>query len=297
VYAYNVDDFDEGDDGYGASPPALGFSFLQGPLASPDARDNDQDGEIDEAGERLRMTRSLHFQSENSVIGDPRNRTGHRYNYLRGIWQDDTPMCFGGYGHYTLSPAPCTGVAHFMYPGDPVTGEYWSMENIDGNGSSGGSGDLGDFVFSTGPFRMEPGEAEDIVLAIVWSRGADHLDSIRKLRSDMRIVQKVDPFISAPDSTLSQHPEPDPATNAFARNYPNPFTETTTIHYELADPAAVRLVVYDVLGREVATLIDDAQEPGFYDVAFDGRALPVGVYVYRLQVGTAVVSDTMVRMR
>ena len=154
------------------------------------------------------------------------------------------------------------------------------------------------FIMSSGPFRMVPGDEQEFTLAIVWARGTDHLDSVSELRKAMRSVQRGFPVLSKPDSTLTQRPEPElPATNAYTRNYPNPFTETTTIHYELADPAPVRLVVYDVLGREVATLVDEAQEAGFYDVTFDGRSLPVGVYVYRLQVGTAVASETMVHIR
>jgi hypothetical protein len=109
----------------------------------------------------------------------------------------------------------------------------------------------------------------------------------------MRAVQQEFPSII----TATQNPQIELPAATYARNYPNPFTETTTIHYELADPAPVRLAVYDVLGREVARLVDEAQEAGFYDVTFDGRNLPVGVYVYRLQVGTTVATETLVRMR
>ena len=295
VYVYNVDDFDEGEDGYGAAPPALGYSFVQGPLALPDGRDNDRDGEVDEPGERLRMTRSQQNGHDASIIGHPHTARDY-YNQLRGHWNDGTQMCFGGNGH--RSWAPCTGTAHFMYPGDPITGEYWSMVNMDGNGNQGGSGALGYFLFSTGPFHMEPGEKEEIVLAIVWSRGDDHLDSIRQLRTDMKVVQKAYPSISIPDSTLTEREPPDlPESLAYAENYPNPFTTTTTLHYELPRAEQVTLRVYDVLGREVAMLVDREQEAGFYNVEFDGSALSPGVYLYRLQVGVAETAGLMVRVK
>ena len=143
---------------------------------------------------------------------------------------------------------------------------------------------------------MEPGEEEEIVLAIVWSRGDDHLDSIRQLRTDMKIVQNVYPSISIPDSTLTERSPELPQTLAYAENYPNPFTSTTTFHYELPKTAQVTLRVYDMLGREVATLVDRAQEAGFYDVPFDGSALSPGVYLYRLQVGVAQTAGLMVRV-
>lgn len=65
-------------------------------------------------------------------------------------------------------------------------------------------------------------------------------------------------------------------------NYPNPFNQTTTIPYDLPTPARVRLVVYDVLGRTVAMLIDGDQTAGSHQVSFDARALPSGLYFYRL---------------
>ncbi|HMB93326.1 MAG TPA: T9SS type A sorting domain-containing protein, partial [Rhodothermales bacterium] len=297
VYGYNSDNFDEGTDGYRETPPAVGYSFVQGLRMEADGEDNDDDGLIDEAGERLGLTRSI-------AANDSRFPTAHsRYEALRGFWlrnislrDDYVPMCFGGYGMPGYNDS-CAGVAHFIYPGDPVARTFWSELNIDEAGSTTAPSDRM-FIMSSGPFRMEPGDEQEFTLAIVWARGTDHLDSVSELRKAMRSIQRGFPVLSTPDSTLSQLPEPElPATNAYTRNYPNPFTETTTIHYELADPAPVRLAVYDVLGREVATLVDDAQEAGFYDVEFDGRNLPVGVYVYRLQVGTAIVSETMVRIR
>ena len=65
-------------------------------------------------------------------------------------------------------------------------------------------------------------------------------------------------------------------------NYPNPFNPTTTISYKLSKKGHVTLVVFDVLGREVSTLISENQESGFHSASFDGRRLASGVYFYRL---------------
>jgi len=294
IYTYNARDPDPGLDGYGEVSPALGLSFIQGLQMEADGEDNDDDGHIDETGEQLGMTRTF---PENMKAFVQRGRSS--YQALQGLWErfGDAPVCFGASGVPFPNQTDCTGVARFIYPGDPVTKSYWSEFNAYNTGTAKPPSDRR-FLFSSGPFQMEPGDEQEFVLAIVWARGTDHLDSISELRKAMRSVQRGFPFISTPDSTLSQRPEPElPVTNAYTRNYPNPFTSSTTIHYEQADPAPVRLVVYDVLGREVATLVDEAQEAGFYDVTFDGRALPVGVYVYRLQIGTAVASETMVHMR
>jgi hypothetical protein len=72
---------------------------------------------------------------------------------------------------------------------------------------------------------------------------------------------------------------------------------TTTIAYSVPAPVPVRLVVYDVLGREVATLVDRPHEPGRYTVDFEAAALPAGLYLYRLQIGRASATRTMVKSR
>ncbi|NBC17090.1 MAG: T9SS type A sorting domain-containing protein [Bacteroidetes bacterium] len=61
----------------------------------------------------------------------------------------------------------------------------------------------------------------------------------------------------------------------------------------LAQGGPVRLVVYDVLGREVAVLVDEVQPAGAHDVAFDGTSLPSGAYVYRLRTAEGQFSRTM----
>lgn len=68
-----------------------------------------------------------------------------------------------------------------------------------------------------------------------------------------------------------------------AKNYPNPFNPTTTIQYTLTESTQVRLTVYDRLGREVVTLVDENQSPGTYSVNFDASNLPSGTYFYRIK--------------
>jgi bacillolysin len=69
------------------------------------------------------------------------------------------------------------------------------------------------------------------------------------------------------------------------QNYPNPFNPVTTISYDLPAPQRVLIKVYDILGREVATLVDEWKPTGYYRTAFDGGSLPSGIYIYRLTAG------------
>jgi hypothetical protein len=72
------------------------------------------------------------------------------------------------------------------------------------------------------------------------------------------------------------------------QNYPNPFNPSTTITVDLAAAEKVRMEVFDVLGRRVATLIDGEMPAGSYQVTWDARGLASGVYLYRLVTGRGV---------
>jgi hypothetical protein len=81
------------------------------------------------------------------------------------------------------------------------------------------------------------------------------------------------------------------------QNYPNPFNPSTTIRYELSQSSVVRLSVYDVVGREIAVLVDGKREAGVHEVSFDASALSSGVYLYKLQAGEFVQSRKLVLVR
>ena len=70
-----------------------------------------------------------------------------------------------------------------------------------------------------------------------------------------------------------------------AQNYPNPFNPVTIINYTLPDDGNISLKVYDVIGNEIATLVNEFRQAGSFDVVFDGSSLSSGVYYYQLQAG------------
>jgi len=93
-----------------------------------------------------------------------------------------------------------------------------------------------------------------------------------------------------------------PATFVLNQNYPNPFNPTTQIQYGLPRQSNVKLTVHNVLGQEVARLVEGEQEAGFHEVQWNGRnenGTPVasGVYLYRIQAGEFVRTSKMVFLK
>lgn len=92
-------------------------------------------------------------------------------------------------------------------------------------------------------------------------------------------------FLSGLDLIMSvgENPGDVPLTFGLSQNYLNPFNPTTTIRYALPTTSRVSLKVYDVLGREVASLVDEEKAAGEYKVQLDANNVASGVYFYRLQ--------------
>jgi photosystem II stability/assembly factor-like uncharacterized protein len=88
-----------------------------------------------------------------------------------------------------------------------------------------------------------------------------------------------------------------PEVFALEQSYPNPFNPGATIRYQVARSSSVRLTVYDLLGREVAVLVDGRKGPGSYEVTFDATGLASGVFIYRLTAGSFVETRKMLLLR
>ena len=86
-------------------------------------------------------------------------------------------------------------------------------------------------------------------------------------------------------------------TYELAQNYPNPFNPETVIYYQIPESGEVSLKVYDMLGRELRTLVNQTQNQGRYEVKFNARDLASGVYIYRLQVNDFVTSKKMMLLK
>ncbi|MEI7485675.1 MAG: T9SS type A sorting domain-containing protein [Ignavibacteriota bacterium] len=76
-----------------------------------------------------------------------------------------------------------------------------------------------------------------------------------------------------------------PGAYSLEQNFPNPFNPTTNINFSVAKTGFVKIVVFDVLGREVQTLVNEKMNAGSYEVSFNGSSLYSGIYFYKISAG------------
>lgn len=81
------------------------------------------------------------------------------------------------------------------------------------------------------------------------------------------------------------------------QNYPNPFNPTTKISYSIKEEGLVTLKIYDILGNEVAELVNDQKEPGYYEVEFDASKLSSGIYLYKIEAGNYIATKKLILMK
>ena len=132
------------------------------------------------------------------------------------------------------------------------------------------------FNLNFGTTDLDPGSSVTYTVAYLYSTSLAGLQTV----SDAAIVRFNGPTaVKLPTSGL-------PERFALEQNYPNPFNPTTVISGQWTADSRVRLVVYDLLGREVAVLADSRYPAGKYSFTFDARNLSSGVYFYRLSAGS-----------
>jgi photosystem II stability/assembly factor-like uncharacterized protein len=139
--------------------------------------------------------------------------------------------------------------------------------------------------------RRESGFAEDLGTAagylgqFAWSVPDTTLDSLKiRVRDELHLSvwDESDGYFSISPAVSVGEPEA-PIQFSLLQNYPNPFNPSTTFAFAIGHSASITLKVYDLLGREVTTLVNEAKEPGRHTVAWDASGVASGVYFYRIE--------------
>ncbi len=287
-YTYNSSDYDALYSNVNLVPPAVGYSILQG---VSHYTGNSSDSAIF----NFRWVKGRKYFNPKPLTVAILHRTG-------GYFSDPAFTYTGALEFYNLMsgyrpdppyPSRTTGgefigYGTYMLPGDPVTG----TGDIDG--ISEGPGDRR-FWLMNGPFSMNLGDTAEVVIALVCGMGEDHLASVTDLKNNTGGANLFYNFLVEEMTNGSiEIPPPDrsktdliPADYVLFQNYPNPFNSFTRIRYQLPKPAFVKLIVYDVLGREVARLVNEEKPAGIYSVQFNADNLSSGVYFYKISFDNA----------
>jgi len=148
------------------------------------------------------------------------------------------------------------------------------------------------FVIGTGPFVFEKWTNEEFVSAIIMG------NDLEEILDKKAIAQAIyDNDFVIPDSLFTpmvQVKSNLPTGFELYQNFPNPFNLSTTIYYRLSKNSFVTVRVFDVLGRQIKTLVNERQIAGIHTIAFDGSGLASGVYSYRLTTPEANIVKRMV---
>ncbi len=263
----------------GLKPRACAYVLLQGPMVPSPGNTARFFGNTISGAKNLPPTAGWCIHDDSDTFGNlgsfPANAEEQRY-IMEGRMPDGSPIINPLSGDTTT----------FTYNGNPVTNEGW-------NWLTGGGGGAG-FLTSTGPFDFMAGDSNEVVFALVavadttFESALTHLETqVLWLRSWWEDHWNV--------SVMENMPLPRQYT--LYQNYPNPFNPTTTIRYELPHRSKVQVIIYDMLGKEVTTLVSGIQEAGNQYAVWEAAGLPSGVYFYQLSTADFVQTKKMILLK
>ncbi len=271
AYCYNADNDDELY--YGENPPAVGYVLLQGTTISGTSSDSARFNNQWVYGMKDQGMTSFSFTMNTSFFPPPcweyPSQHIQQYNYLNGL------VCDGSAYRNPID----NKITKFPFSGNPVdsTGWFMSYENLPP------PGDMRMYL-NSGSITMAPGDTQEVVIAIIAAQGSNNLQSVTELKKTAKNVQYFyDNYI--PELVNINYEPPLPEYYYLSQNYPNPFNPTTIINYELPISGFVSLKVFDILGREIAVLVNEERSPGIYQVELSSENLSSGIYFYTLNSG------------
>jgi len=279
-------------------PPAVGYVLLYGPVVPSLGSTAIFKGRYLSGYKNLKLNtfHGIGDDSDPRPLYTPARSLSDAWNIARG---------FDSQGQIIINPI--TNLAtKFPLSGDPVSGGGWIYEWSTGGGAG--------FMFFSGPFTLAPNDTQWAMIAVVPGLGSSNLNSITQMRRKVEILRSL-PYDSLAFGTIS-YPITDvedegqniiPKEFSLSQNYPNPFNPSTIIKYALGSRQYATLKVYDVLGNEVATLVNEEKPAGEYEVEFsavggsasggNAYSLPSGVYFYQLRAGIFIETKKMLLLK
>ncbi|MCX8010991.1 MAG: T9SS type A sorting domain-containing protein [Ignavibacteria bacterium] len=154
---------------------------------------------------------------------------------------------------------------------------------FDAGGTYGGNGSI--FHLNAGSYNLNPRDSADVFYGFGYGTTADEA-----MAACEEAQAKYNSVFTSLDETNSQLP----LTSKLYQNFPNPFNPETEIKFDIAKESKVTLKIYNTLGKEILTLVDEHMKPGVYSKNFNAKDLPSGIYFYRLNAGNFINTKKMV---
>jgi hypothetical protein len=281
---------------FGNAPPSFFKTLLQGPIVDSESISDTAYIKLGEqfdiktlaSKQNLGLASCQTFATVNIEVNGPGSPNALR-NYVKGLTSSgyvlDPCTFFMG---SVLGGVDCNEINHrFWYSGDPVSEHGWVQTT---------PFDI-ELMLNTGPFELKPNEPQELLFAFVIGQGNNAINSITVGRQN--VSKMIDVYNNNFDALKYNAP---PATNPVTaytlyQNYPNPFNPNTTIKIEMPESGIISLKVFDTLGREVKTILNEFRNADRYNIEFDASGLASGVYFYRLQAGEFIQTKKMLLVK
>ena len=282
---------------WGDTPPTFFTTFLQGPQVKTNLLNSfayNRKGQaigIDsvEGFTNGEMAAFTGYLSGDTYMRDPSTAIEARYNMSGLNIQGNTLTPCDFVYSYIGGGADCESINPYKwYSGDPVIDYGWIYKIVADQRN----------LTSSEKFDLVKNQPVDIIVAYTVGMGTDHLSSITDGRNKVRNVFDIYKNNFPGSFEMPDYNEIYPKEFHLSQNYPNPFNPTTKIKFSIPSPTSplskggmqggltnVSLIVYDILGRKVTTLVNEPKAPGNYEITFNASQLASGVYLYRLTSG------------
>lgn len=272
AYTYNSDNIDPI---YGFEPPAIGYKVLQGPVVYTGINSDTAKFPCYSKARYKMMYMTGHnrfVNGGNECTGDP-DYFVNAYNFMRGkdgcggnIYDSVT----GRLTQYVYNSNQCTSF-------DPVAGDKRNL-------------------ISSGPFTMASGDTQIVTYAYDCERGANNNQSVCSVKE--ALIRMVGFYYDC-GGTIGIEPIENliPRNYSLEQNFPNPFNPETSIKFSIPEGKFTSLKIYDILGKEIAVLVNEELAPGNYSINYSAADLQSGIYFYRLSSGSYTASKKMILIK
>ena len=168
--------------------------------------------------------------------------------------------------NYDLPPVPPSGIFDIRFGSDKLVESFGQNHNIKLNSTSF-------------PYKIKITNIQNHRLRIVDAVTGNLFNKVAQEGAEIEMNMNLDNLVLIEEGIL-------PVTYNLSQNYPNPFNPSTTIKYQIPSDGNVRIVIYDILGKEVQLLVNGFEKAGNYQITFNAMNLASGVYFYKMQSGS-----------